>query len=149
MSRILLIGFLLFAITTCSNQSEMDYKDDKFEVGQIWNYETRKGEEGSTIQIVKIDKYKNQDAFIHISIKGLKMKNPAIEGGISETIGHLPFARKSVVESVTTLVSSKEKLSDFREGYQSWKEAFEAEKGSVFTISISDAVKYVEEVMNQ
>lgn len=127
----------------------MDYKDDKFEVGQIWNYETREGEENSTIQIVKIDKYENQEAIVHISVEGLKMKNPSIEGGISETIGHLPFARKSIDESVTKLVNPKSELSDFEEGYQNWKKAFEAEEGGIFTINISEAVKFVESTMNQ
>ena len=153
MNRILLVGFLLLMTLCCLCQNslkiEMDYQDEKFEVGQIWNYETRKGEENSTIQIVKIDKYENEEAFIHISVKGLKMKNPEIQGGISKTIGHLPFTRKSILESVTKMVNSKDELSDFEDGYQNWKEAFEAEKGGVFTISVSEAVKYVEDTMKQ
>ena len=160
MNRLLQIGLILFTITSCSSQyqlkKELDYKDEKFEVGQIWDYETRIGEENSTIQIVKIDKYENQEAFIHISVKGLKMKNPSIEGGISKTIGHLAFARKSVVESITKLVDPKEGLLGYKEGYQSWKEGyqswkkvFEADKGGVITRSISEAVKYRETRMNQ
>ncbi|WP_338761139.1 hypothetical protein WAF17_14905 [Bernardetia sp. ABR2-2B] len=127
----------------------MNYTDEKFEVGQVWNYETRKGEENSTIQIVKIDKLENEEVFIHISVNGLRMKNSSTESKLSETIGHLPFSRKSIVESVTTLKSSKEELSDFEAGYQNWKEAFEAKKAGVFTISIAEAVKFVETTMNQ
>jgi hypothetical protein len=153
MNRLLQIGLILFTITSCSSQyqlkEELDYKDEKFEVGQIWNYETRTGEENSTIQIVKIDKYENQEAFIHISVKGLKMKNPSVEGGISKTIGHLAFARKSVIESVTKLVNPKEELSYSKERYQTWKKTFEADKAGVYIRSISEAVKYVETRMNQ
>jgi len=127
----------------------MEYTDNKFEVGQIWNYRTRDGEENSTIQIVKIEKYENHEAFIHISVNGLKLKNPSIEGGISETIGHLPFSRKSIMENVTKLVKQKESLSDFEEGYQNWKNAFEAEEGGVFSISIAKAINYVEGTINQ
>ncbi len=48
---------------------------------------------------------------------------------------------------MTTLVSSDNKLPDFREGYNNWKEAFDSNKGGIFSIAVSDAVKYVEEVM--
>ena len=153
MNKLLLIAIILVSITSCFSQTkltkEMDYQDDKFEVGQIWNYETREGEEKSTIQIVKIDKYENQEAIIHISVKGLKVKNPMIEGGFSETVGHLPLSRKSVLESVTKLIKTKKKLSDFEEGYQTWKEAFEAGEAGVFSISIAEAVKFLEKAMNK
>ena len=45
--------------------------------------------------------------------------------------------------------SLKEKLPDFEEGCQNWEDTFEAEKGGVFTIGISDEVKHVESMMNQ
>jgi len=153
MNKLFLIGILWLTTLTCSGQTEikkeMDYKDEKFEVGQVWTYETRTGEENSTIQILKIDKYENQEAFIHVSVEGLKLKNPKIESGVSEDIGHLPFSRKSLNESVTKLVSNKEELSDYKDGYNAWKEAFEKEKAGVFSISISEAVEFVESTLNQ
>ncbi|MEM1321103.1 MAG: hypothetical protein AAGG75_12690 [Bacteroidota bacterium] len=149
----LIIGALLLLFSSCAGQQkikkETNYKDDKFEVGQVWNYEARLGEEGSTVQIVKIDKYEGQEAFIHVAVSGLEVKNPAVESGISETISHLPFSRTSFAESITELVDAKAALSDYEEGYNEWRAAFEAEEGGVFAISIAEAVNYIESTLNQ
>jgi len=127
----------------------LDFIDDKFKVGQIWKYKTREGEEDSRIQILKIDKFKDNEPFIHISIHGLKIKSPASESGYSETVGHLPFDRKSFDESVTELEGQKSITTDHLDGYQTWKEAFEAEKAGVFTISIAKVIAFLERSMNE
>lgn len=155
MERLTIIGIIIILAigSRCFGQNkfieDMEYKDDNFEVGQIWSYENRQGEANSTIQIVEIDKYVNQEAIIHISVNGLNLKNTTVEGGISETIGHLPFSRKAFEESITKLVKSDEKLTDFEEGYMNWKEAFETGKGGIFTISIKEAINYVEEIISK
>jgi len=57
---------------------------------------------------------------------------------LSDDIGHLPLSKTAVLKSVTTLVSSDEKLPDFREGYNNWKEVFDSKKEGVFSIIVSD-----------
>jgi hypothetical protein len=64
------------------------------------------------------------------------------------TLDTCQLSKDAVLKSVTTLVSSDNKLPDFREGYNIGKKAFDSNKGGVFSILVSDAVKYVEEVMN-
>lgn len=153
MKRLFLFGFLLCTIGLCSAQVELkrdkDYVDEQFAVGQVWKYNTRPGEEASTIEVVRIDKYDDLDPIIHISVKGLKLHNPAFDHGISETIGHLPFARQAVDSSVTEMVVAKAELTDFEEGYLQWKRAFEAGEGGIFTISIAEAVEYFEETLKR
>jgi hypothetical protein len=130
------------------NQSDsQDFLDDKFKVGQIWNYDTRIGEENSTFEILKIEKYDSAGIVIHIYVNGLKIKNPNKQGGYSEYIGHLPFSKDAVLKSVTTIVSEKNKLPDYKEGYETWKEAFDKKEGGVFSITIKDVVKYVDETI--
>ena len=135
--------------TGCKKQSDKsDFQDDKFKVGQIWKYNTRLGEENSTIEILKVEKYDSSGVVIHIYVDGLKVKNPHQLTGFSDKIGHLPLSKDAVLKSVTTLVSEDNKLPDFKKGYSNWKEAFDNNKGGVFSITVQDAVKYVEEAMS-
>lgn len=126
----------------------MEYEDEKFKAGQIWQYETRKGEEESRVIILKVDKTDNE-VIVHISVLKAKIKNPQKDGGVSNEIGHLPFLRESIDKSLTKLESSNNKLPDFIDGYNQWKEAFDSGKGGIFTISVKKAVEYVEQTMNQ
>ena len=57
------------------------------------------------------------------------------------------MSKESLNISVTKLISENNNLPDFKEGYENWKEAFENKKGGIFTITVSEAVKFVEETM--
>ena len=132
----IIIMFTIFS--SCKGQK------DKFEVGQIWQYKTRTNEPNSTLQILKIDKIKNEE-IIHIYVSGLKLKNPNKEDGISSEIGHLPISKDAFSKSVTKLVSIEKKIPDFIEGYTLWKNAFDNGNAGSFNVSVSEAVDFVEE----
>jgi hypothetical protein len=149
-TKILIIMAGLFSwLTGCNEKSDKgEYQDDKFQTGQIWKYKTRVGEENSTIEILKVEKYDSVGIVIHIFVNGLKVKNPHKPTGFSDEIGHLPLSKDAVLQSVTTIVSENNKLPDYKEGYNNWKEAFDSNKDGVFFITVQDAVKYVEEAMS-
>ncbi|WP_417237886.1 hypothetical protein [Bizionia sp.] len=128
---------------------KIDIPQTQLESGQIWKYKTRIGEEKSRVLILKIEKYEEKETVIHISVHGLKIKNAKIETGISEDIGHLPFSEESIIQSLTELVSSNNTLSNYEDGYNQWKDAFKIGNAGVFSISIKEAVDYVEQTMNQ
>lgn len=154
MKNLVCVFFLLLLCinTSCNGQSKttnkMEFEDEKFKVGQIWQYETRKEEEESRVIILKVDKTENE-IIVHVSVLKAKIKNPQKDGGISNEIGHLPFSRESIDNSLTKLESSNNELPDFIDGYNQWKEAFDSGKGGIFTISVKEAVDYVEQTMNQ
>lgn len=141
-------GFLNWLSGFKGPKDNRDFQDDTFKVGQIWKYKTRSGEEHSTLTILKVEKYDKAGVVIHIYVNGLKIKSPQRPTDNINEIGHLPLSKDAMIESVTSLVSSANRLPDFREGYNNWKEAFDNNKGGFFTIVVSDAVKYVEEAMN-
>lgn len=140
---------LLNWLTGCNKPTDKrDFQDDKFKVGQIWKYNTRTGEDNSTLTILKVEKYDSAGIVIHIYVNGLKLKNPQRPSGFSDDIGHLPLSKDAVLKSVTTLVSEDNKLPDFIGGYTNWREAFDSKRGGIFSIVVSDAVTYVEEAMS-
>jgi len=145
---IIMAGFFS-SLFGCKGQSDNgNFQDNKFKVGQIWNYETRKGEENSKIEILKVEKYEKDGIIIHIYVNGLKVKNPNKSSGFSDDIGHLPLSKDAVLKSVTTLVSENNELPDFMEGYNNWKNAFDNNTGGIFSITVKEAVQYVEEAMS-
>ncbi len=132
--------FTIFS--SCKGQN-----NNKFEVGQIWSYKTRANETNSTLQILKIEK-NNDEEIIHISVSGLNFKNPNKENGKSEEIGHLPFSKEALSKSVTKLVGKNKKLPQFEEGYKIWKEAYDNGNAGIFSVSVSEAVDFVEETLS-
>ncbi len=124
-------------------------KDDQFAVGQVWHYETRAGESGSTLTIVKLDQDDTLGMIVHVYIQGVRVKSRSAPSGFSEVIHHMPFSKEALAKSVTEKVEQVEKLPDFMEGYEQWHEAFTSGKGGIFTIPVKEAVAYIEQVMNQ
>ncbi|MDQ0592784.1 hypothetical protein QFZ37_001153 [Chryseobacterium ginsenosidimutans] len=117
----------------------------KYKVGQEWNYKTRKGEENSTLKILKIEEYPKIGKVIHISIGGLKVINPDSKEGIAEEFSHIPITEKALDESVTELKNEKIKVPKNIEGYSYWKKEFDQKQAGVFSISVSEIVNSMEE----
>jgi hypothetical protein len=124
--------------------SVLNYMDDKFKVGQIWNYQTRPGEEKSTLIILKVEKYDSLGIVIHVAINDLHIKNADSPNGYSTQIGHLPFSKKALENSVTTLLSENNRLPDFLDGYKEWSDA----NGGVYSITINEVINNIEETFS-
>lgn len=121
----------------------------KFKVGQMWSYKTRPNEKDSYFIVVKIDANEKLGNIIHIALKNLKMKNPRSSGSYYESANHLPFAEKAISESAVELLKENAELPDYKEGYKMWKEAFDAHRAGIYTISIAKAVETMEATFNQ
>lgn len=120
-------------------------KKDQYSVGQQWNYKTRPTEKSSTLTILKIEEYPETGKVIHISISGLKIKNPASPTGFAEYFSHIPISEEALDKSVTTLKSETGKKPDSLEmdGYSYWKE-FDKGDAGIFTIPVSEIVSTME-----
>jgi hypothetical protein len=121
----------------------------KYKVGQKWSYETRSGDEKSYLVIVKIDHDPKLGKIIHVAMRGLRMKNPHSPDGISENVNHMPFSQEAIDKSGLKLLKEKTDLPGFEEGYRSWREAFEAGRAGIYTITVAEAVQVMEASLNQ
>lgn len=121
--------------------------DMKYSVGQEWKYKTRQGEENSTLKILKINKYPDSGKVIHISVKGLKMKNPHHPEGIADKISHLPITEDALDKSIISIKNNIRQMPDSTEmdGYSYWKKEFEKGDAGVFSIPVSEIVSLMEE----
>ena len=116
----------------------------ELEVGQIWKYNCRSNETDSTMTIVQIDK-----DVIHVSVSGLKIKDPDAEDGISKSIRHLPLSPKSFNSSKTALVGFTKTLPEFEEGLSDWYKAKAKGEASAISLPLIDVIRQVEIMINQ
>lgn len=125
----------------------------EFAVGQVWQYRHRPNEENSRIYIVKVDadnRGEKQKKIFHIYIDNLALKNPHTANGIQTTLPHAPVSEGALKSSVTKLEEEeKAELPDISEGYELWKQDWEADDAGVFTIPIKDLIKSVEKALNE
>jgi hypothetical protein len=121
------ISFFVFFLLNALNmfgQSEqtINYKDDKFKIGQVWKYYTpRIGEENSTFTILKIEKSKQGQILLHIYIDGLKIRNSKNPKGYDEEIRHIVFEKEALIETGIELKYSTAKIPNFKKDYKKWK----------------------------
>jgi hypothetical protein len=114
-----------------------------YAAGQVWEYRTRPGDEGSLLKIQKVEDLPSSAPIgpvYHISIIGLHFHGqPAGAGGIQ----HLPVSRVTLDASVTRLSQSRADFPSADAGIAEWRRA----KGGVFTIPISQIVDVLEQML--
>lgn len=139
--QISLIAAVLLLSSSCKNN------DVKYHVGQEWHYKTRPTEENSTLKILKIEEYPKTGKVIHISISGLKMKNPASSTGFAKSLTHIPISKEALDKSVTSLKNETGQKPDSLEmdGYSFWKKEFDKGDAGIFTVPVSEIVGIMEE----
>ena len=120
-----------------------------FQVGQVWSYNARPGEEASQIYIAKIDRDLASRTIYHIYVDGLRLKNPLVEGGIQDHLPHVPLSREALEASVTGEPRSEIDLPNIAEGYVIWREAFVAGQAGVFTFPVKQIVQHIEDEFNK
>jgi len=128
-------------------------EDSVYQPGQEWSYKTRPGEEGSTLVICKVDLHPKMGTIIHISLRGLNIKNPLQKTGFSDVITHLPLTEDAIDKSVVKMQSKSTKLpedlqEDFQLAYEDWRAAFEEGKATILGSTLSETLDYIESSIN-
>jgi len=117
--------------------------DEKFKVGDVWEYQTRKGEEHSRITILRVDQSPELGTIIHVAVDNIRLAN--CDGGPEpDSIPHMPFARKALRGSVSKKAASDQRLPDYEEGYREWRQAYEQKRAGIYVIGVADAVSVAE-----
>jgi hypothetical protein len=150
--RFILLAILTLGLGACSREPEMTLKDTDrsgFKVGQEWSYKTRPGEEQSTFVVVKVEEAGGSGIIVHISLKGLKVKNVKDPEKPSGTISHMPFTEEALKRSVLRVVNEHATLPAFESGYADWRKAFDSGRGGVFDATVAESVGIVEEMANK
>ncbi len=114
-------------------------------VGQEWEFAGRPGDPHPTLVIVRIESLPKVGEVVHVSIRGVRIKNPRAPGGYSEDVAHMPFGRAALERSLTRLAHDSVALPAFEDGYEQWKQA----RGGAFSIAVREALDFVEGTLRQ
>jgi len=121
----------------------------KYHAGETWNYKTRPGEQGSILTVLRVESAPKLGVIVHVSLTGLKIRNGHSPSGFSGEIGHMPFSEEAIDRSVTTRIGTANALPDFEDGYREWRTGFEKGKAGSFSITVAEAVGYMESTLQQ
>ena len=126
----------------------VEVSEGRYRVGERWSYRARPGEEGSLLTVLRVESSRKLGVIVHVGIDGLRMVSPGSPGGVSESIGHMPFAEAAIDESVETRVAAGVSVSA-GEGYENWRRAFDAGEAGIFTISVAEGVDFVAQMLSR
>jgi hypothetical protein len=108
----------------------------------VWAYHTRRGEEGATITILKIENLPKVGEIVHVRLDGIHLHN--CSGGTEPNqIQHAPFTREAIDRSVTKLLKTGD-VPEFQAGYSNWLDHC----GGVYTITVAAVVDVDEQTFN-
>lgn len=115
-----------------------------FAPGQVWSL---KSTPPTTAKVVigRIEDWNNK-VVVHVSIVDIPAPKTSPGSGRSTNIGHMPFERSALANSVDRLLATNATLEpNFESGYAQWKDA----KGGIFTISVPQAIEAVFQVLER
>ena len=122
--------------------------DEKFRVGDVWEYQTRKGEERSRITILRIDDSPELGIIVHIGDDNVHFAN--CHGGPEpDAVPHMPFARKALEASVMKKLASDQPLPSYEEGYQDWRDEYVQKHAGIYVVRVADAISVAEKTFQK
>ena len=112
----------------------------EYAAGQVWEYHTRPGDEGSLLRIQKIEQLEKIGPVYHISVIGVHFARAPLNG----VLQHLPVSKATLDASVTHLSSSTAAFPDPSAGIAQWRAAH----GGVFTLPLAQIVSIAEQTVH-
>jgi hypothetical protein len=141
------MGLFSFLFGSCAKQSSeppaSDQSASKFCAGQVWSFKTPPGQLNAKLTVLRVESGGKLGTIVHIALSGVSYGNG------QTTIQHLPFSESAVEQSVTALEDESGPIPDFAEGYRVWREAFDAGKAGVFTITVAEAYDAVTRIVRE
>jgi hypothetical protein len=127
---------VLFVIDFAGESAAKPRKENivaqKHNVGQVWRYKARKGDEDSLLRIALIESMPDGQPVYHISVINVHYGPTNTPNPIS----HLPVSKETLDNSVIAPINSSEEFPDITEGWEIWSDA----NGGVFTITMAEIV---------
>jgi hypothetical protein len=111
---------LTFTLVTAVAQDSPTASSAEYRPGQVWDYKTARGTEGSRIVILDVQSQGNKGNLVHIRIENIPI--PGCGGlRLTTVIQHLAVPEKVLRKSTTDLVSKTELPEGYFEGYRQWQ----------------------------
>jgi hypothetical protein len=113
-------------------------QEARYAEGQVWEYRTAPGDEGSLVRIQKIERAPGLGLVYHLSLIGVRLGD-----GIPPELPHIPVSRETLDASLTRLAGGTHAFPDPAPGIAEWRAA----QGGVFTIPLAEIAAIVRETV--
>jgi hypothetical protein len=127
------MGLFSFLFGSKQPAAPPEQPGSKFCAGQVWAFKTPTNQPNARLTILRVESGGKLGTIVHVALSGVSYGNGQTQ------IEHMPFAESAIERSVTTLERESGPVPDFADGYQHWREAFDAGKGGVFTTTVAEA----------
>ncbi len=117
-----------------------DGQTSKYAEGQVWEYKTRVGDQGSLLKIQKIETDPAGRPIFHISVIGFHLA----QKNFVSILPHEPVSQRSLDLSVTRLHRGPVAFPSATDGIAEWRRAH----GGVSTISIADTIDVLDKTLH-
>jgi hypothetical protein len=128
---------------------EWFFTESKYQVGQVWGYQTRSLEVGSTFVVLKVDTDPDFGSIVHIYLQGLKIKNSHSLEGFDTELLLVPVSEEALDKSGAILLTDNAQLPPYEFHYTKWKTKYDARRGVVFDVPIAQALDVIEVSINE
>lgn len=146
----LIAALLLASLAPSQRPLAVDARSSTgFEAGQVWSYHTRAGEALSRVTICRVDAATSAGPVVHVQVAGVAIRNPADDGGVSTTAGHLPLTVEAFQQSVVALESGGATCAGFEDAHASWRSAVEAGRAGAFHVSVAEALEVLQRAVDR
>ena len=122
--------------------------DTRYQVGQRWRCQGRSADEQPVLLINDISPHPRGGLIYHISLEGLKIRNPRTPGVLLERMAYLPVAVQTLDHSGMALLDSQPVNPAYRQGRQQWQVAFDAGDAAVYGNTIAAITGLIEKQLH-
>jgi len=107
--------------------------ENKYLSGQKWHYKALKGQEYTSILILKVEMIEAVE-IVHLTVVG---DDDSFDAPI-----HMPFSIAAVEKSTLSLQSENNRLPEFQEGYEYWRKHYLDGKAGIYDITVADVLEF-------
>jgi hypothetical protein len=92
----------------------------------------------------RVDQHPQGGEIFHVSITGVRLKNPAAASGETTALPHVPVIRQTFERSRAEFVKLQAPDPAYLAGHAQWKRDCEAGNAGSFAVSVAEVLTFVE-----
>ena len=125
----------------------MSSNQPDFAAGQLWQCVGRSADEAPLLLINRVDQHPRGGEIFHVSMAGVRLKNPADPSGFTTALPHVPVIRQTFERSQAQFVRLQAPDPAYLAGHAQWQREFDAGNAGSFGVSVAEILDFVERGM--
>lgn len=122
---------------------------NSYAVGQLWRCNGRHTDEQPTLLINRIDRHPLGGGNIyHVTLDALRIRHPGLPDGYMTKLAHAPITDQTLERSQLHFVGQRQPDPAYQQGYEQWRQAFDAGQAGSFGVSTPTLLEIVERRIN-